>query len=101
MKFILGDRGSGVTTDIIAEAAKCGGVIVCPTYTQANYICRLAEDIGIDNIDVVTINDVCGSHALEDYPDAHIFISDVKDVLWVLLQNYGATGNIEMMSASM
>lgn len=101
MKFILGDRGSGVTTDFVLEAAKFGGVIVYPTFAQAEYVKRRAERMGVDNVEAVSIQDVIKNNALSHYPNAKIFISDLKYVLWPLLKEHGATGDIETVSASL
>ena len=101
MKFILGDRGSGVTTDLVLEAAKFGGVIVCPTLAQTQHVIGMAKKMNADNVHVISIQDVIDNNALTHYPNAKIFISDIKYVLWPLLKEYGATGDIETVSASM
>lgn len=101
MKFILGERGSGVTTDLVLEATKFGGVIICPSFAQANYVVGMSERMGVENIYVLSIQDVIQNNALSRYPDAKIFVSDVKYVLGELLKEHGATGNIETVSASL
>lgn len=101
MKFILGDRGSGVTTDIVLEATKYGGVIICSSFAQANYVAGMSERMGVENISALSIQDVIKNDALSHYPDAKIFVSDVKYVLWELLKEHGATGNIETVSSSL
>ena len=101
MKFILGDRGSGVTTDLVLEAAKFGGVIICPTFAQAQYVIGMANRMSVDNVYAISIQDVIDNNALTHYPNAKIFISDIKYVLWPLLKEYGATGDIETVSASL
>lgn len=101
MKFILGDRGSGVTTNLVLEAAKFGGVIICPTFAQARHVIGMAKKMNADNVHAVSIQEVIDNNALTHYPDAKIFVSDIEYVLWPLLKEYGATGNIETVSASL
>ena len=101
MKFILGDRGSGVTTDLVLEAAKFGGVIICPSLAQAEYAKVRAKRMGVDNVEAISIQDVIKNNALSRYPNAKIFVSDLKYVLWTLLKEYGATGDIETVSESL
>lgn len=100
MRFILGNRGSGVTTNLLFDAVKTGGVIICPTFTQAEYIKNKAALIGADNVYVVSIQDVINKNVLSLYPDAKIFVSDVDHVLHQLLEKYGATGDVKAVSAS-
>ena len=101
MKFILGDRGSGVTTDIVLEAAEFGGMIICPSFAQSEYAKGMAKRMGVDNVEAVSIQDVIKKNVLSHYPNAKIFVSDLKYVLWPLLKEYGATGDIETVSASL
>ena len=101
MKFILGDRGSGVTTDLVLEAAKFGCVIVCPSFAQAECAKGMAKRMGVDNVEAVSIQDVIDNNVLSHYPNTKIFISDLKYVLWSLLKEHGATGDIETVSASL
>lgn len=100
MRFILGNRGSGVTTNLLLDAGKTGGVIICPTFTQAEYIKDKAAVVGVDNVYVVAIQDVINNNVLSLYPNAKIFVSDVEYVLRSLLERYGATCNVEAVSAS-
>lgn len=80
MKFILGDRGSGVTTDIVLEAAEFGGVIICPSFSQAEYVKGLAGRMSVDNIYAVSIQDVIDNDVLSHYPNAKI--GDFAKEIW-------------------
>ncbi len=44
--FTIGNRGQGKTTLLIKRAAETNGVIVCPSRQMANYIFRMACNLG-------------------------------------------------------
>ena len=102
MKFIIGSRGSGVTTDLLYEACRFGGVLIVPTFTSKECAKDLIDRLGLAHIDIFTVNEIING-GFRGYKNAKIFVSDVEFVLNFLLVHLGVdhSCSIESMSASL
>lgn len=58
MKFIIGNRGSGVTTDILLEASQFNRPIIVPTELNKKHIKNECVRLGIHCPDIYTFGEV-------------------------------------------
>ena len=100
MKFIIGNRGSGVTTDILLEASKFDRPIIVPTEAMKHHIKDECVRLGIRCPDLYNFGQV-KSGALKGQNIDTIYISDVNLVLNLILKDYGFNGKIGTVSASL
>lgn len=100
MKFIIGNRGSGVTTDILLEASKFNRPIIVPMEPDKAYIKDKCVDLGIPCPDVYTFKQVKDG-ILRGQKACIIHISDVNAYLEWSLKEYGFEGRIGSVSASL
>lgn len=100
MKFIIGNRGSGVTTDILLEASKFNRPIIVPMEPDKAYIKDKCVDLGIPCPDVYTFKQVKDG-ILRGQKACIVHISDVNAYLEWSLREYGFEGRIGTVSASL
>lgn len=100
MKFIIGNRGSGVTTDILLEASKFNRPIIVPMGPDKAYIKDKCVDLGIPCPDVYTFKQVKDG-ILSVQKTCIVYISDVNAYLKWSLKEYGFEGRIGTVSASL
>lgn len=100
MKFIIGNRGSGVTTDILLEASQFDRPIIVPTEANKRYIKDECLRLGIICPDVYTFGQVKMGVFRGQKPEI-IHISDVNTFLNFVLKDYGFNGKIGTVSASL
>lgn len=99
MKFIIGSRGSGVTTDILLESSRFDRPIIVPTKSMKRHIKDECVRLGIRCPDLYDFGQVTMG-VLKDQNIDGVYISDVNLVLDLLLRSYGFTGKIVTVSAS-
>lgn len=100
MKFIIGNRGSGVTTDILLEASKFNRPIIVPMEPDKVYIKDKCVDLGIPCPNVYTFKQVKDG-ILSGQKACIVHISDVNAYLEWSLKQYGFEGRIGTVSASL
>lgn len=100
MKFIIGSRGSGVTTDILLEASKFDRPIIVPTEVSKRYIKDECLRLGIICPDVYTFGQVKMGVFRGQRPEI-VHISDVNAWLEWTLKEYGFMGRVGTVSASL
>lgn len=100
MKFIIGNRGSGATTDILLEASKFDRPIIVPMEPDKAYIKDKCVDLGIRCPDVYTFKQVKDG-ILRGQKACIVHISDVNAYLEWSLKQYGFEGRIGTVSASL
>lgn len=100
MKFIIGSRGSGVTTDILLEASQFDRPIIVPTEVNKRHIKDECLRLGIVCPDVYTFGQVKNG-ILQGQRNEVVHISDVNAWLEWSLKEYGLDGKIGTVSASM
>lgn len=100
MKFIIGSRGSGVTTDILLEASKFDRPIIVPTEASKRHIKDECVRLGIICPDVYTFLQVKNG-ILQGQRNEIVHISDVNAWLEWSLKEYGLDGKIGTVSASL
>ena len=100
MKFIIGSRGSGVTTDILLEASKFNRPIIVPTEANKRHIKDECVRLGIICPDVYTFCQVKNG-ILQGKINEIVHISDVNAWLEWTLKEYGFMGKIGTASASL
>lgn len=100
MKFIIGSRGSGVTTDILLEASKFDRPIIVPTEAMKRHIKDECVRLGIRCPDLYNFGQI-KMGVFRGQNDKIVHISDVDILLECMLKEYGFTGKIGTVSASL
>lgn len=100
MKFIIGGRGSGVTTDILLEASKFDRPIIVPPEAMKCHIKDECLRLGIVCPDVYTFGQVKMGVFRGQRPKI-VHISDVNAWIEWTLKEYGFMGKIGTVSASL
>lgn len=55
-EYIIGERRSGKTTELIKRSAETGAVILAPTRAQVSFICDLAKNLGCGIPDPIAVS---------------------------------------------
>lgn len=100
MKFIIGGRGSGVTTDILLEASQFDRPIIVPTEVNKRHIKDECLRLGIRCPDLYNFGQV-KLGVLKGQNIDVVYISDVNLILSLILKEYGFFGRIATVSASL
>lgn len=100
MKFIIGSRGSGVTTDILLEASQFDRPIIVPTEANKRHIKNKCLRLGIICPDVYTFDQV-KMGVFRGQKSQIVHISDVNAWLEWTLKEYGFMGKIGTVSISL
>ena len=101
-KFLVGGRGSGITTQLIIEASANNYVIITSNHANRNFIQHQCEILGINCPRVVTVGEVaenkCRGLCLDRVEK--VVIDNADTVLHFLLSSYGVYANIATIGAS-
>lgn len=100
MKFIIGSRGSGVTTDILLEASQFDRPIIVPMEANKKHIKDECVRLSIPCPDVYTFGQVKNG-ILQGQRSGIVHISDVNAWLKWTLREYGFMGKIGTVSTSL
>lgn len=104
MNVVVGNRGSGVTTSMLLDAAQHGGTIITSTSGQRFNMEANAKKFGIDCPEIINVynvlNDVKNGKA-EKYDNTQLYIDNVGLVLNKLLNEIGIKGKVVEISLSM
>lgn len=100
MKFIIGGRGSGVTTDILLEASKFDRPIIVPNEPYKRHIVDECVRLNIPCPDIYTFSQIKAGIFRGQKPEI-IHISDANTFLNFVLKDYGFNGKIGTVSASL
>lgn len=100
MKFIIGNRQSGVSTDLLLEASKFDRTIIVPTEAMKKYIKHQCVELNITCPDIFTVGQL-KNNILKGQNIDNICISDVGMVLEMLLNEMGYYGKINTVSTSL
>ena len=100
MKFIIGSRGSGVTTDILLEASKFDRPIIVPMEANKKHIKDECVRLSIPCPDMYTFLQVKNG-ILRGQRSRIVHISDVNAYLEWSLREYGLDGRVGTVSASL
>ena len=104
MKVVVGNRGSGVTTNMLLDAALHGGTIITSTFGQRFNMEAHAEKFGIDCpeiIDIYRVLDDIKDGKTEKYDNAQLYIDNAGLILNRLLNEIGIKGKVVEISLSM
>ena len=101
-KFLVGGRGSGITTALIREASENDYVIITSNHANRNFIQHQCEILGINCPRVVTVGEVtenkCRGLCLDRVEK--VVIDNADTVLHFLLSSYGVYASIATIGAS-
>ena len=104
MKVVVGNRGSGVTTNMLIDAAYHGGTIITSTSGQRFNMEAHAKKFGIDCPEIIDIygvlNDIRDGK-VEKYDNAQLYVDNAGLVLNRLLHEIGIKGKVVEISLSM
>ena len=101
MKFIIGSRVSGVTTDLIFEASKFNEPIIVPDEASAKHIKCLCTTYDIPCPEIYTFREIKNPMFFKGRRIETIHISDVDAFIKYVLNGYGYMGGIGTVSASL
>ena len=98
-KFLVGGRGSGITTALIREASENDYVIIVSNHANRNFIQHQCEILGINCPRVVTVDEVVKNkcHGLRFNG---VIIDNADTVIHFLLSSYGVYASIATIGAS-
>ena len=104
MKVVVGNRGSGVTTNMLLDAAIHGGTIITSTSGQRFNMEANAKKFGIycpDIIDIYSILNDIKNGKTEKYDNVQLYVDNAGLVLNILLSEIGIKGKVIEISLSM
>lgn len=104
MKVVVGNRGSGVTTNMLLDAAIHDGTIITSTLGQRFNIEANAKRLWIDCPEVIDIHSVLNdikTGNIEKYDNAQLYIDNAGLVLNRLLSEIGIKGKVVEIGLSM
>ena len=100
MKYIIGNRNSGVSSDLILEASNYDTAIIARTNMNKDRIKKKCEDLGIKCPMVFSFNDILLNNI--DYSKyKHFVIEDMDFMLKASLGELGFHGIIDTCGVSM
>ncbi len=100
MKFIIGSRGSGVTTDVILEASQFDRPIIVPNEIYKRHIKDECVRLNISCPDIYTFTQIKAG-IFKGQRTEIIYIADVNTFHKFILTDYGFNGKIGTVCASL
>lgn len=100
MKVLVGQRGSGTTTDLLLEASKFKDNALFISMYGADYIETKCKALEIDPPIVVSWQDVIDSN-FDQTKNYRIFIDNADALIAYLCRQYNIKGRLETVSFSM
>lgn len=88
MKYLIGSRGSGITTQLLMEAVAFDGAVLVPTEASKMLYANKCANMGIEPPKIVSLRD------LRDSDIKNLSIDNLHILLRYLLAGYGFEGNI-------
>ena len=58
MVVIKGERGSGKTKKLLYYAQGSGAIVIEPTSHMADFVRKMAKDLGLDNVTVISMHEL-------------------------------------------
>lgn len=104
MKVVVGNRGSGVTTNMLLDAANHGGTIVTTSTMQADGMTYKAKSLGVDCPRTISVLDVLNDIKdgnYDRYYNEQLYVDNAGLVLNELLNHVGIKGKVVEISLSM
>lgn len=98
-KFLVGGRGSGITTALIREASENDYIIITSNHANRNFIQHQCEILGINCPKVVTVGEVV-ENKCRGLNYNKIVVDNANTVLRLLLSSYGIHADITTIGAS-
>lgn len=98
-KFLVGGRGSGITTALIREASENDYAIVALSDTNRNYIKHQCKKMKIKCPLIITAGEIAFGKCRGLSFDK-VVIDNVDNVLLLLLSSYGVYADIATIGAS-
>ena len=101
-KFLVGGRGSGITTALIREASENDYVIITSNHANRNFIQHQCEILGVKCPKVVTVDEVTNNKCRGLCFDRveKVVIDNADIVFHLLLSSYGIYASIATIGAS-
>lgn len=98
-KFLVGGRGSGITTALIREASENNYVIITSNHVNRNFIQHQCEILGINCPRVITVGEIIGQKC-RGLRCNKVVVDNANIVLNLLLSSYGVNADIATIGAS-
>lgn len=90
-EYIIGERRSGKTTELIKRSAETGAVILAPTRAQASCIYDLAKELGYGISGPITVSDLDNDDLCNIIREKGILIDELDYTLVRLCKNIPVT----------
>ena len=100
MKYIIGNRQSGVTTDLILEANKFGSAILVPTDVSKDFIKHKCDELGIKCPDIFSVGDIL-RRSIDYNKYTNFVVNDINMILCFALRELGMRGTIDTCGVSL
>ena len=98
-KFLVGGRGSGITTALIREASENNYVVITSKHANRKFIRHQCEILGINCPRVVTVGGVV-EQKCRGLRFIGVVVDNADNVIHFLLSSYGVYDNIATIGAS-
>lgn len=98
-KFLVGGRGSGITTALIQEASENDYIIITSNHANRNFIQHQCEILGINCPRVITVDEIVGQKC-RGLCCNKVVIDNADTALRTLLRSYGLYTDIATIGAS-
>lgn len=98
-KFLVGGRGSGITTALIREASENDYVIITSNHANRNFIQHQCEILGINCPRVITVDEIMGQKC-RGLCCNKVVVDNANIILNLLLSSYGVNADIATIGAS-
>ncbi len=100
MKIIIGNRQSGVTSDLLLNASKFGHVVLVGVLKEKYYAIGLCDKLGIEPPEIFTIHELKHGE-LRGRKEVVLDIADFDFVLRTLLMEVGEfNGKVNTLATS-
>lgn len=97
MKVMIGNRGSGMSTNLLSEVQKTGGIFICATIARAK---DLEKRYNNPNIKFTTINEIVYDGFDFKFEEADIYIDDFETSLNLFFDMHGYKGRVKAVGTT-
>lgn len=91
MKIIIGERGSGASTDLLRQACAYGGIYICPSIVRKNQLEHLYNNMenSKEKIIFISIQNILEKD-IENFSEKNynIYIDDIETILKMCLSKH-------------
>lgn len=97
MKVMIGNRGSGMSTNLLSEVQKTGGIFICATRSRAKDLEKRYDN---PNIKFTTLYEIVHSGVNPNFEEADIYIDDFETSLNLFFATHGYKGRVKAVGTT-